>query len=210
MEPEILAQKINKAISAYAKATTKLVVAIDGYSGIGKTTLLKSLAKNNKEILPVFIDDFILTGKSRLASIRKAKDKSKVFELKWNNVKMIKQLIHKFRTSNQLYSIKIYNPKTNKYDTAKTFDLSRKVLVLEGIFLFHPKLFKNIFDVRIYLDTDTKKADERRVRREKKRWGKKYFSEDHPDSFVRLFKVAYARYVKQYQPSKLADLVLKV
>lgn len=188
----------------------KIVVAIDGYSGSGKTTLLKKLAKNNRAILPVFIDDFIRTGTSRRASLKKAIDKSKVVELDWNNVRKVKQLIRKFRKSSQLYDIAVYDPKTDQHDKRKMFDLSKKVLVVEGIFLFHPKLFRNTFDIRIFLDTDMSQADRRRILREKKRWGDKYFPEDHPDSFVRLFKIAYKRYVKQYQPKKLADFVIKV
>lgn len=60
----------------------KIVVAIDGYSGSGKTTLLKELARRNKAILPVFLDDFMRTGKSRRALLKKSKDKSKVVELR--------------------------------------------------------------------------------------------------------------------------------
>lgn len=115
-----------------------------------------------------------------------------------------------FRTTTKSYSTSIYNPKTDRYDETKTFDMSKKVLILEDIFLFHPKLFRRTFDGRIYLDTDLKKADAKRKKREQKRWGKEYFSEDHPDSFVRLFKIAYSRYIKQYQPEKVADLVIKV
>lgn len=196
-------ERLIKRLSS--ESNEKVVIAIDGYSGSGKTTLLKKLAKHDNMILPVFIDDFIRTNNSRRASLKNASDKSKVVELKWNNIQKIQQLIRAFRTSVRPYPIAVYNQKTDRYDKNKTFNCSKKVLILEGIFLFHPKLFTHTFDVRIYLDADTKEADVRRIKRENRRWGKKYFPEDHPDSFVRLFKIAYARYLKLYQPKKIAD-----
>lgn len=200
--------KIEQLIKEIIKKTDrKIIIGIDGYSGAGKTTLLKSLVRNNKNILPIYMDDFILTGKDRLKSIKNAKDKSIVFELKWNNIKKIKHLVNQYRTLNKLYAVKVYNPKTDRYDKIKNFDLSKKILILEGIFLFHPKLFHNFFDIKIFLDANVATADKRRIKREKKRWGNKYFSEDHPDAFIRLFKIAYARYTKQYKPKKLADYV---
>lgn len=170
------------------QSSKKLVIAIDGYSGAGKTTLLKSIAEKNKDIFPVFMDDFILPIKERELLISKAEDKSKVFELQWYDYQKIKDLISDF--------------KNNKKD-------HKKVLIIEGTFLFHPKLFKNVFDVKIYLDVDFKKANKKRVEREKKRWGKDYFPEDHPDSFTRLFKIAYRRYCKEHKPEKQADFVVK-
>lgn len=188
----------------------KLVIAIDGYSGAGKTRLLKLLARRNKAVLPVYIDDFINTGEKRRALLSATQDTSTVVELEWNNVKKIRQLLHAYRTSNQRYPMTVYNKKTDRYDREKIFDLSKKVLILEGIFLFHPKLYKNVFDVRIFLDVHRKTADARRIRREKGRWGKKYVPEGNPDSYTYVFKIAWLRYIKQYRPKKLADYVMKV
>ncbi len=199
-----------KRINALSKKYEKLVVAIDGYSAAGKTTLLKKFEKDNKNVLAVFMDDFILTGKGRGQSIKKAKDKSKVFELDWYDYKKIKTLIKEFRAKNKgYYKTKIYNSDTDKIDILKKFDLSKNILVIEGIFLFHPKLFKNMFDIKVFLDIGLAYADKRRVRRERKRWGKEYISEDSPNSWTNLFKIAYKRYLKEYSPKKQADIVIK-
>jgi len=193
-----------------ANSTGKTVVAVDGYSGAGKTSILRRLAKANKAIQPVYLDDFMNTGKKRRALLKAARDKVSVMELQWKNVKKIRQLIGAYRTRNGLYAMKLYNPKTDHYDQRRTFNLSKRALVLEGIFIFNSKMYQNLFDIRIFLDVDTKIADDRRIKREKRRWGKEYVSEDRPDSFMRLFKLAYNRYVRKYQPKKIADLVVKV
>ena len=74
--------------------------------------------------------------------------------------------------------------------------------------MFHPKLLKHLWDKKIYLKGDLKKIDERRIKREKKRWGKDYFPETHPDSYFRQVIVALKKYQKQYKPDKSADLVI--
>ena len=121
-------------------------------------------------------------------------------ELEWNNIRKLRQLFRAYRTSDKKYAMAVYNPNTGRYDRVMRYDLSKKIMILEGIFLFHPKLYKNTFDVRIFLD----------IEREKKRWGKKYVPETRPDSFVRLFKITYGRYLKKYRPKQLADYVIKV
>ena len=55
MNTKEILDEINKRV----EDDKKLVVGIDGYSGIGKTTLLNNLIEDNKEILCVYRDDFI-------------------------------------------------------------------------------------------------------------------------------------------------------
>ena len=46
---ERIAKKINKKIQAWIKDRAKLIVAIDGYAGSGKTTGADFIAKQNSE-----------------------------------------------------------------------------------------------------------------------------------------------------------------
>ena len=52
-------------------------------------------------------------------------------------------------------------------------------------------------------------ADKKRIIREKKRFGKDYMPENHPDNWSRYFKIAYKRYFKEYSPDKIEDLVVE-
>lgn len=210
MNPKQLAQEVNKSLEKWSKDTYKLVVAIDGYTGVGKTTLLKNLVEINPDILPVNRDDFQIPRDKFEELMKTRDDKSSIFELEMNDSAKLKKLVDTFRKSNELYKIMAYDGTTGKNIIPKTYDFSKKIMVIEGVFMLHPKLLNKLWDKRIYLEGDINKIDARRVKREKERWGKDYFPEDHPDSYFRQVIIALKRYIETYSPQTLADLVLKV
>lgn len=201
---------INQAITKWSKEKTKLVVAIDGYTGVGKTTLLDALAKRNPDILAVNRDDFIFPRKTVARMFKTAADKSELFELNVCDTKKIRTLVSSFRAGRRAYHTRVYNPVSGKLDISKRFDTSKKILVIEGVFMFHPKLMLDLWDKRIYLENDSKKIDARRIKREKARWGKDYIPETHPDSYFRHVILALKRYQKLYKPKKVAHLTITV
>lgn len=210
MTPKKLANQANKAIILWAQGRDKLIVAIDGYAGIGKTTLLNNLAKINPGIVAVNWDDFILSRDIFKKKLAKAKDRSKVFELEVGDSKKLKDFISAYRTIDKLYKMDAYDGSTGKVNLPRAFDFSKKIMIIEGVFMFHPELSRSKFwDKRIYLKGNMKKITERRIKREKKRWGKNYISETHPDSYFKQVVIALDRYIKLHRPEKIADLVLR-
>lgn len=206
-----LSQKANEAINLWAKNSDKLVVAIDGYTGIGKTTLLNNLTELNPGIIAVNWDDFILPREIFYNKFAKVKDKSDVFEIEICDNKKLEDFIHAFRNINTLYKIYAHDGVSGKVNIPKTFDFSKKIMVIEGVFMFHPELSRSkLWDKRIYLKGDIDKITERRVKREKERWGKDYLPETHPDSYFRQVIIALNRYIELHHPEKIADLVLEV
>ena len=167
---------------------------------------LRELIKNNQDIIPVFRDDFIKSRKIIGGLLKNTNDKSKVMELEWCDNEKIRDLTDSFKKGDEEYITKIYNPDTGDVDIEKVFDLSKKIMIIEGIFLFHPKLIDDIFDLRIFLQGDNEVADEKRRKREKERWGDQYFPDTHPDSYFRLVKIAFDRYYKLYNPQQRSDL----
>lgn len=211
MTPKKLANQANKAIVGWFNGKDKLIVAIDGYAGIGKTTLLDNLAKINHDIIAVNWDDFMFPRDILKKKLAKAKDRSKVFELEVGDDKKLQNLINSYKTTNRLYKMDAYDGSTGKVNVPRSFDFSKKIMVIEGVFMFHPELLRNRFwNKRIYLEGDYKKISERRIKREKKRWGKNYIPETHPDSYFRQVVIALNRYIKLHGPEKIADLVLRV
>jgi uridine kinase len=211
MNAQELAKQVNEAIAEWSQHSNKLIIAIDGYTGIGKTTLLNSLVALNLDILPVNRDDFLFSRKIMEEKFAKVNDKSEVFEREACDDQKLIDLVSAFRNGERSFLVKVYDGVSGKIDEDKTFDLSKKVMVVEGVFMFHPELSLNkLWDKRIYLKGDINKIDERRIKREKERWGKDYFPETHPDSYFRQVTIALKRYAELYKPEAIADLVLDV
>src|SRR3972149_11978202 len=205
---ERIAKKINAKIQVWVKGQTKLIVAVDGYAGSGKTTVADFIAKQNKDVLMIHLDDFIRHWKDRKRMIEKAKDKSQVFEYDWYRYDNLEKLVREFKTKNKgSMKFKTYDYDKNDFGPRKLFDLSKKILVIDGIFLFHPRhRISREWDKTIYLDADFARADKKRITREKKKWGKNYVPESHPDNWTRYFKKAYRRYIKKYKPKTTAEV----
>lgn len=206
-----IAKKINEKIKVWVKDYAKLVVAIDGYAGSGKTTVTDFIAKQNPNVLAVHLDDFIRHWKDRKQMIEKAKDKSEVFEQNWYRYDDLEKLIGAFNTKHSgTIKFKTYDYDKNDFGPKKSFDLSKKVLLIDGIFLFHPiHTISKEWNKTIYLDANLAKADRQRAAREKRKWGKDYLPENHPDNWTRYYKEAYRRYIKEYKPQKDRDIVFK-
>lgn len=210
MTAQKLAREVNKNIKKWMKERNGIVIAIDGYTGVGKTTLLNELAKLNPDILSVHRDDFMLSRKKVARKLTKAEDKSKVWEFKACDNRKLKKLICTFKKGKQSsYAVDTYDCISGEVTIRKVFDFTKKIMVIEGVFMFHPKFPLNaLWDKRIYLKGDLTKIDKRRIKREKKRWGKNYFPETHPDSYLRQVTIGLKRYITTCKPEKIADVVL--
>jgi uridine kinase len=181
--------QIYNRIIEWSQEADILVVGIDGYSGAGKTTLANSLAHNHQDLYIIHMDDFVGTANTKEVLLP---------YLENNN-----DLELHCKPADGLSKLQTYI-KDFKYQKIPM------ILVVEGIFLLHEEVLRTYLDKIIYIDCDKHKADERRVAREKQRWGEKYFPEDHPDYYARLFKIAYERYEELYVPIENSDMVIKL
>lgn len=209
---EQIAAKANKKIREWSQQHKRLIVVIDGYAGSGKTSIADFIAKLNSDCLVVHLDDFIRHWKLRKQMMDAVQDRSKIFEYKWYRYDAIRRLAEAFLNGRRKQiRLKTYDFDKNEFAAPRVFDLSRNILVIEGVFLLHPRHKINAFwEKRVFLKADLKKADARRIAQEKKRWGKDYVPESHPQSYVRDFKTAYQRYLSRYRPERRADLVIDV
>lgn len=204
------AKVIHSKILQWSEGRNKLVIAIDGYTGVGKTTILNALVQLNSDILPVHMDDFILPPAEFKKILTDSTDRSTAFELHRNDYAKVENLVNTFRATNEEVALLVSNPESGAIDVSKLLDCSKAIMIIEGVFMFHPKLLNHLWDKRIYLDGDTGIIDARRIEREKQRWGEKYFPETHPDSFFGQVIIALKRYRKEYNPEGVADIVLQI
>lgn len=192
-------------LDQWAAGGKKLVVGIEGYSGSGKTAVLEWVTEHDTRVQPVYIDDFIFDPMYRYELMSQAEDKSTVIELHWADFKAIRKLVDTYKQSRtDIYTIRLPD------GDLKSYDLSKPILILEGVFLFNPLLLDKHLDKRVYINIGLQTANKQRVKREKARWGDQYAPESRPDSFYRQFEIAYKRYQQKYKPSDIADLVLSL
>ncbi len=209
---EQIAKTINRNIKRWARGRKKLIVAIDGYAGSGKTSIADYLAKLNPSYLVIHLDDFIRHWKVRKKMMDAAEDRSKIFEYEWYCYDAIERLAKEFlRARKKSIRLKVYDFDKNEFTAPRIFDLSKDILIIEGIFLLHPQQKRNrLWGKRVFLKVNLKEAEKRSVEQERKKWGKDYLPENHPDSYFRDFKIAYKRYLDDHEPEQKADLVIDV
>jgi len=209
---EQIAKKINQKIKKWAQQDSKLIIAIDGYAGSGKTSVTNRIAELNSSCLIIHLDDFIKPWQVRKQMLDTARDQSKVFEYKWYRYNTVERLVKRFLSVNTGHiRLKVYDFGKNKFIASRVFNLSKNILIIEGIFLLHPLHKRNTFwQKRIFLNTDLKKADNRKIAEIRQKFGAKWSPKDHPDSYLSYFHEVYIQYLNHYHPEQKADLIINV
>ncbi len=206
------AEKINKKLQQWSLEQSRLIVAIDGCAGSGKTTIADFIAKQNKEVTVIHLDDFIKHWQDRKEMIEIAPDKTAVFRKNWYRYYDLINILQLFKNK-QLEVAKFYpyDYDKNDFGAIKILELNKKILIVEGVFLFQPEVEINSYwDKTIYLDIDLSKATDRVIDREKKKWGKDYLPLNHPDNWFKYYEEAYLQYLKDCRPQEKCDFVLKL
>jgi len=209
---EQIAKKVNTEIKGWARQHKRFIVVIDGYAGSGKTSVADRIAELNSDCLVIHLDDFIKHWKIRKQMMDTARDRSKIFEYKWYRYDELERLVKAFLNGRKKHVLlKLYDFDKNEFTRPQNFNLCKNILVIEGIFLLHPQHKRNmLWKKRVFLKVDLEKAEERRISQEKRRWGESYLPEDHQDSYIRDFRIAYKRYLDLYKPEQRADLIIAV
>jgi uridine kinase len=172
-----------QVLKRWSLTKKKLVIAIDGYIGSGKTSLLEDIAKQNKNVVPVFGDDFTYTLSQRLELVTNSSDKPILPEQNFIDFDIIRKLVKTFRHSSELsYPVKL------PAEDRRYYDLTRPIMIVEGLFLFHPLLLDDLWDRRIYLDLGAIN-----IRKQKA---------------THIVETVYKQYLKQYRPQVAADLIV--
>jgi uridine kinase len=200
-----------KIIRSWSLSDEKIVIGIDGYSGAGKTTLLHSIEKHTDDFLVVNRDDFAIPREQFKRNFEKMNSETEKIHLLVDNtidVEELVSLLKTYKTNNEKILWNVRDEISGIKDKKKRFDFSKKVLIIEGIFLFHSNELADLLDKKIFINIDPELADSRRRNREMKKWGKDYFPDTHPDSYSRLIKIGFIDYLMNENPIAQADFVI--
>ncbi len=200
---------ILKELHELSQQNKKLVVGIDGITGVGKTTISNYIEEQNPHILLIHIDDFMTPLEFRTEEVQKLEDPIDFFTHNWFEYDDLRKIIDNFRTGEpNVFKTLAYRKGTRNVPVE--YDMTKSILVIEGVLLFHPELIDDFWDYRIYLDGDEEEIRQRRVAREKERWGEKYISEDDQISWFRFILTGLKKYKQIYKPDEKADLLLEI
>lgn len=205
-----LVEEVGDKLKEWQRPGAKLVVGIDGYPGVGKSTLLDALVARYSDVLGLARDDFCIDREVFRARFASQADRVELFTAGLIDQERLRAFVAAYRSTATHRTELTYNSVTGKVDVEKVFDCTKPILLIEGVFLFHPELSDELFDRRIWLKGDRSALDARRIAREKSRWGEEYVSEDHPDSYFAHALEAFQRYEERYRPEVRADLVVCV
>lgn len=136
-----------------------IVIGIAGGTGSGKTTLINEIKKEFHDEIAILSHDFYYKEHSNLPFEEREKlnyDHPNSFETDLM-VEHIKQLKAGKAIERPVYDFVIHNRKAETVRVEPS-----KVIIVEGILIFENKELLDLFDIKVFIDTD---ADVRIIRR---------------------------------------------
>jgi uridine kinase len=200
-------EDILEKIDEWKSGCDRIVVAIDGYGGSGKSTLLRRIEKN-RQVIGISLDDFVYEYPRRKSCMKKSATPELDLASCWYRFDDICHLISSYRAGDKQIAIKRYNFVKNRIEPKKTLNLNEDILIIEGIFTIGKLADRKLIDRSIIVLSDFTNSDNRRLSRERSRWGENYLNDDDEQSYARVFKSAFQYYMRNSQAISQADLLV--
>lgn len=163
------------------------IIGICGGSCSGKTAIAEKITKNiNKKSLLISQDNFY-----RGISEDKLKDiENYNFDIPESiNFEEIIEMIIKIKNGCKMIDMPIYDFKKHKRNGFKIININEiEVIIIEGLLIFTNKILRNLFNFRIFIDTEADIRLIRRIERDVKNRG-------------RTMNMVISRYKKYVRPA---------
>ncbi len=161
---------LNDLLHQFSKRTyhdRPFIVAIDGLSGAGKTTLTKKLKDylecRDFEVVVIHMDDHIVERNKRYDTGHE--EWYEYYYLQWNIDMLTNQLFAKLHQNPKILTLPFYDQSTDTTSTKKINVSPASTVLIEGIFL-QRKEWRDFFDYIIFLDCPRELRFERVLNRD--------------------------------------------
>ncbi|MBP6491929.1 MAG: uridine kinase [Clostridia bacterium] len=178
-----------------------IVIGIAGGTGSGKTTMINRIKKEFRDEITILSHDFYYKENSHLPFEERAKlnyDHPNSFDTGLM-VEHIKQLKEGKTICHPVYDFVIHNRKEETVAVEPA-----KVIIVEGILIFENKELLDLFDIKVFIDTDADVRIIRRIMRDVRERGRSL--ESVIDQYLTTVKLMHEGFV---EPSKKnADIII--
>lgn len=178
-----------------------IIIGIAGGTGSGKTTLIKQIKKEFHDEITILSHDFYYKENSHLPFEERAQlnyDHPNAFDTELM-VEHIKELKAGRSIERPVYDFVIHNRRGETETVAPS-----KVIVVEGILIFENKELLDLFDIKVFIDTDSDVRLIRRILRDVRERGRSLDSVIN--QYLTTVKLMHEEFV---EPSKKnADIII--
>ncbi|MED4017155.1 kinase [Sutcliffiella cohnii] len=181
-----------------------LVVALDGLSGAGKTTIVVKL---KEELAPIHvviihIDDYIVEQSRRYHT--GFEEWYEYYSLQWDVEQLKEALFEKLIGNASVLTLPFYDSNTDSIRKKEVFVPKNSIVVIEGIFLQRQE-WQSYFDLTFYLDVQREIRYERALNRDT------YIGslEERRKKYKRRYWPAEDYYLNRLKPIENADVVIR-
>jgi phosphoglycolate phosphatase-like HAD superfamily hydrolase/uridine kinase len=194
-------EKISGEIDQRKPGNRPFVVGITGIDSSGKTLFTESLAKflisKNRKVQVINLDDFHNPRQVRYSGRNQADN---YYHRSFNIQNIIENLMIPARQKGEhSVTLTLLDLLTDKYEIKKEYSLKPETIILfEGVFLFRKELAEYI-DFKVFLEIPFDESKKRAKTRDPEAVLNKY---------DRKYLPAQARYLKDYPPQEVADMII--
>jgi uridine kinase len=208
-QPRDALRMIDAVLECKSRARCRLILGIDGYPGIGKTTFASALAAQRRDATTINLDDFLVQSGKVCSLLRQRDVSAERLAEGLHRTQTVTKLVSAFRRSRRSFRYLAYSPSTGRCDRPRRIRLLKPLLIAEGVFSLHPRGLHGLWDIKVFLKGRYARADKRYRRRARLAWGSD-IPRSSPRSAIGVLRTAYKRYVRDARPDQHADIVVDV
>ena len=183
--------ELKDALSKQARNKERVVIALSGFGGSGKSVFAQKLAEILGDTVVISLDDFIVNQ----LSVRSADWKG----FDWG--RLVQQVLRPIKKGETLLTYDVYDWKLNQLTTQKKVELPTYIII-EGVGLINNGL-DEYFDYKIWIDVSLETATQR---------GKKRDREEYEVGHDRLWDEVWSSndsdYHKKHSPKEFVDYMI--